>query len=144
MMLCAWKSYPEDSLQTLSGYSDTPADWGLPFGLGSQAKALHLLLCVHMCVCAMGWSLDLLPKVKPPTWHLTERKRMREPGEVLPHGDACSSASSSPNGLAFMAALWVVLPLGPSCCRAHGFGGTIHVSHITPGPVVLAPLCRAL
>lgn len=48
------------------------------------------------------------------------------------------------HGLAFMAALWVVLPLGPSCCRAHGFGGTIRVSHITPGPAVLAPLCRAL
>lgn len=64
----------------LSGYWNTLAGWGLPLRLGSQAKALHLPLHVHMCVCTVGWSLDLLPKVKPPTWHLKGRERMRELG----------------------------------------------------------------
>lgn len=71
-MLCAWKSHPEDSLQMLSGYWNTLANRGLPLRLGSQAGALHLPLHVHVCVRAVGWSLDLLPKVIPPTWHLKE------------------------------------------------------------------------
>lgn len=126
MTLCAWKSYPEDSLQTLSGYWNTPAAWGLPFCLGSQAKALNLPLCVHMCACTVGQSLDLLPRVKPPTWHLKERNRMRKPGYILSCGDAHSSVCSSPSGHSS----WLVtLPLGLSCCRGHSFGGRICAHH---------------
>lgn len=125
MTLCACKSYPEDSLQTLSGYWNTPGNWNLPFCLGSLAKALHLPLHVHVCL-----HHGTVPRsaAQGQTSHLAfEGGRSWVKFSLVVIHVLLSAAA--PMGCSSQPALWAVLLLGPSCRRARGFGGSIHAHH---------------
>lgn len=135
MTLCAWKSYPENSLQMLSGYWNIPANWGLPFHLGSRAKTLHLPLHVHMCVRAVGRSLDLLPEVKPPTWHLKDEGT----GLNSPARWCTSFCLQQPQRATLHGELW-----GPCLPRDIALvGASMHIALPAPERSALAPRCRA-
>lgn len=125
MRLCACKSYPEDSLQTLSGYWNTLGNWNLPFGLGSLVKALHLPLHVHVRL-----RHGTVPRsaAQGQTSHLAFEGggSWVKLSLVVMH---ILLSAAAPRGCSSQPALWALLLLGPSYCRARGFGESTPAHH---------------